>query len=497
MRAVLAGGATRRGLALFLVATACAVALEATGDRPQVRRTREPAVAGQFYPGDAETLRNMVGSFLDKAQRRSGPPAPLLLAPHAGYVFSGQVAADSFAQARIPFDRVFIVTANHNGRARYHGVSLDDAGTYRIPGSEIPVSRVVDELLEDDLFLVEPAANSMHMIEVELPFLTELARRNGGFRFEIVPMVLGTLSDEDIERVAAAIDAHAGRRPLFVFSLDLSHYYPYDVAERLDHGCLDALVAQDRARVARCTTDSTDRNSLLLIMLELARLRGLEPELITYKNSGDVSGDRSRVVGYGAVVFRPKVAGLTTELQSFLLDLSRRTLEQYVRSGRVYEPDPQVLAQMPRLRADGATFVTLEKHGRLRGCIGSLRAFRPLWRDVRDNTIAAASRDPRFPPVTEAELPDVSIELSLLEPPRPLAVPEPGAVARMLRPRKDGVILEYRGRRSTYLPEVWEQLPEPKLFLSSLCRKQGSPPDCWQQPEARFSVYGTFHFGPG
>ncbi len=491
----------RRAVVLCLVGAACVVALGADAEHGVSQRVREPVVAGRFYPGDAETLRRTVAGFLDKAERRSGSPAPLLLAPHAGYVFSGQVAANAFAQARTPFERVFVVTANHNGKARYHGVSLDDAGSYRIPGAEVSVSPVVADLLEDDLFTVQPAANSMHMIEVELPFLVELARRSGGGRFEIVPMVLGTLSDDEITQVAAEIDAHAGERPLFVFSLDLSHYYPYDVAVRLDRGCLDALIAKDREHVSHCITDSTDRNSLLLIMLELARLRGLEPELITYRNSGDVSGDRRRVVGYGAVVFRPepkaKATPIDARLQKYLLQLSRRTLEKYVRDRRIYEPDAATLDAFPRLRADGATFVTLEKHGRLRGCIGSLRAYRSLWRDVRDNTIAAALRDPRFPPVAASELADVTIELSLLDPPRRLAVPKPGAAARLLRPREDGVILEYRGRRSTYLPEVWDQLPEPELFLSSLCRKQGSPPDCWRRPEARFSVYGTFHFGPG
>ncbi len=459
-------------------------------------RVREPVVAGKFYPADAAELRKQVKEFLGRAERREGPPSRLLLVPHAGYVFSGQVAADAFAQAATDFERVFIVTANHNGKARYHGVSLDDADAYRIPGADVPVSPVVRKLLADDLFLVEPAANSMHMIEVELPFLVELKRRAGGGRFEIVPMVLGQLSDEEIVRVAEVIDAHAGEHPLFVFSLDLSHYYPYDVAVHLDRTCLDALVAQDRERVAKCTTDSTDRNSLLLIMLELARRRGLEPELVTYRNSGDVTGDKRRVVGYGAVVFRPGKR-LSAQEQSFLLELARQTLEAYVRERRVHVPDPSELAALPRLKAKGATFVTLEKNGRLRGCIGSLVATRPLWLDVRDNTIAAATRDPRFSPVRPPELDEITIELSVLEPPRPLEVAVPGKVIDLLRPGRDGVILEFHGRRSTYLPEVWEQLPDPVTFLSALCRKQGSPSDCWQRPEARFSVYETFHFGPG
>jgi AmmeMemoRadiSam system protein A len=136
-------------------------------------------------------------------------------------------------------------------------------------------------------------------------------------------------------------------------------------------------------------------------------------------------------------------------------------------------------ADEPWLRRSGASFVTLRRDGRLRGCIGTVRAFRPLGDDVRGNAVAAALRDPRFPPLSGGELPSTAIEVSLLSALAPVAAAsEEEAVAR-LRPRIDGVLLEAELWRATFLPQVWEELPEPRSFLRQLRRKAGLPGDAW------------------
>ncbi len=475
----------------------CAVTLGVCACRANPPKIRPPAVAGQFYPADPAKLEAAVKNFFEKAPRKPGERAEALLVPHAGYAFSGQVAADGFAQAPSDFSRVFILTANHNPGARYHGVSLDDSDIYHVPGADITVAPLTRKLIENPLFLVNEPANSMHMVEVELPFLVELGKQAGNEGFEIVPMVLGTLNDAEIVEIAEILHRQGGEKPLYVFSLDLSHYFPYERAVALDRSCLDALLAKDRARVSRCTTDSTDRNSLLLILLELARVRGLEPDLVTYKNSGDVTGETDRVVGYAAVAFRPSTSSLAPNERAALLDLARKTLTQFVTRRVTYSPSEEELKRFPSFYRARATFVTLKKGGFLRGCIGSLQPSRPLWLDVRENTIAAASQDRRFSPVTEEELGNITVEISILSPLRPLAVAPGEEVTRLLRPGIDGVVLSFRGHRSTYLPEVWEELPDAEEFLSRLCRKQGSPAGCWKSGEASFETYETVHLGPG
>lgn len=167
-----------------------------------------------------------------------------------------------------------------------------------------------------------------------------------------------------------------------------------------------------------------------------------------------------------------------TELGLTLLALARAAigerLEVPVRPGAVD-------THHARLREPGATFVTLTHEGRLRGCIGSLDAQRPLAVDVRTNAQAAAFRDPRFAPLSAAEFALTTVEVSLLTPPEPIAcVDEPGLLAQ-LRPGTDGLILHCEGCRATFLPQVWDSLPEPQRFVAELKRKAGLPPDFWHE----------------
>jgi len=143
------------------------------------------------------------------------------------------------------------------------------------------------------------------------------------------------------------------------------------------------------------------------------------------------------------------------------------------------------------LQETGASFVTLHRHGALRGCIGSLNARRPLGEDVAGNAVSAAFHDPRFPPLSRNEFPEIDIEVSLLSPPEEIFPADETALMAMLRPGEDGLILEYGAHRATFLPQVWEQLPNPALFLAHLKQKAGLPADFWH-PDMRFSRY-TVH----
>ncbi len=156
-----------------------------------------------------------------------------------------------------------------------------------------------------------------------------------------------------------------------------------------------------------------------------------------------------------------------------LLALARDIIGARFGEGRHPHADASWLAE------PAATFVTLTRHKELRGCIGSLEATRTLRADVEDNALAAAFRDPRFMPLTRAEYADTRIEISLLSPTEPLAAANEQQACELLRPGLDGVVFEYGRYRSTFLPQVWEQLPDAALFLSHLKRKAGLPPDFW------------------
>ena len=184
---------------------------------------------------------------------------------------------------------------------------------------------------------------------------------------------------------------------------------------------------------------------------------------------------------------------LDTETQRFLLELARSAIEKELTGSTSLAVSLEDAP--PALRADGASFVTLhQRSGALRGCIGSLVARRSLIEDVQANAKAAAFQDPRFPPLQEEELDDVVIEVSVLSAPAPLAYDGPEELIEKLRPNVDGVVLERGWHRATFLPQVWEQLPEPEKFLAHLCHKAGLPPDAWRNREVKISIYQVEKF---
>ncbi len=184
---------------------------------------------------------------------------------------------------------------------------------------------------------------------------------------------------------------------------------------------------------------------------------------------------------------------LSREERALLLELARHTILHALQG---IHQDPMDLKDFtPQLQAPGATFVTLHtRSGALRGCIGSLQARNPLIEDVRNNALAAAFEDPRFPAVTESELPGINIEISVLSSPQPLAYEDAEDLLHKLRPHIDGVVLESGWHRATFLPQVWEQLPLPVEFLSNLCYKAGIPGDAWRYAGVKISTYQVEEF---
>lgn len=183
---------------------------------------------------------------------------------------------------------------------------------------------------------------------------------------------------------------------------------------------------------------------------------------------------------------------LSNDEKKYLLKLARDTISNAL--NRLAEPAVDLDALTVNLLEPGASFVTLTRRGDLRGCIGSLEAHQSLALDVREHAYQAAFEDYRFPPLTRAELPDVQIEISRLTAPAELKYDAPGDLARVLTPGVDGVILQDGYRRATFLPQVWEQLPQSEDFLAHLCAKMGSPADAWEHKMLKVKTYRVEEF---
>lgn len=469
---------------LAMILSSCSCPLPPVDPRHQVR---EASAAGTFYPADPGALSAEVRRLLDAEARVTSHRVPIALAPHAAYFFSGQVAAASLRQLTPDFERVILLAANHNGEVDFDGLSVDRAARFAMPGFELPIDeRIVERLLRRPGFVDVPEAHQAYVIEVELPFLRALRPEP----FTIVPIMVGRLDRRGAREAARELARIADERTAFVFSLDMSHYHPDAEARALDTACLDALARMNGDDVARCQTDGTQ---MLLVMNELAARQGLTPRIVRYATSSEVpEGDATRVVGYGALVYEDRFE-LNAEEGRALLALARQALEAKLVRGDRPRLMPEIVERHPRLGVERAAFVTLEKASALRGCIGSLAASQPLAQDVLDNALRAALDDGRFSPVKGEELSEIEISISVLDTPRALS-PKPATPEKLLEllaRERPGVTLTFDGRRSTYLPSVWDALQDPERFLRSLCEKQRSPADCWRSPEAAFELYGS------
>ena len=429
---------------------------------------RPAAVAGMFYPGSAPELAREVESLLADAApvaRTATASAPkALIVPHAGYVYSGPVAASAYAllaPARDRIHRVVLLGPCH--RVAIRGLAVPLATGFATPLGTVPLDAALAQAV-----LVLPQVRQSdvphqleHSLEVQLPFLQSVLGR-----FELVPLAVGDASAADVAEVLERL--WGGPETLIAISSDLSHFHRYREAQAIDQATAGHILALDQLTSFDQACGALPINGLLAV----ARRRGLRIERVAQCNSGDTAGDKSRVVGYASfVLYEPDAEA--NDLGPALLVRARNAI-----AARLKQPT-QAEATHPALALPGATFVTLTQNGALRGCIGSLQAHRPLDQDVRANAVAAAFNDPRFPPLTAAELPHTRVEVSLLTAPVPMAFSSEADALRQLRPNVDGIIFSAGQRRSTFLPQVWEQLPEPRQFMAHLKQKAGLPADWW------------------
>ena len=433
-------------------------------------RVKLPNVAGMFYPGDGETLRRQVDAYLGRA--RAGGPAPkALIAPHAGYRYSGDIAASAHARLKPRAHEICRVVLL--GPAHYHpvqGVAVSGADSFQTPLGRVPVDTASVRRALEFAFVrrLDPAFEREHSLEVHLPFLMRVLPR-----FTIVPLLVGEAAPAEIDTLLEAL--WGGPETVVVISSDLSHYLDYESAQRVDAKTSQAIVALRHDDVGY---DQACGRHAVNGLLHLAKRRGLGARALDVRNSGDTAGPRDRVVGYGAYAFfEPEHETLGLEARRHLLGIAARSIRHGIEHGNACDVDLDRLP--PALRGRRAAFVTLEADRRLRGCIGSLEATRPLAADVAHNAHAAASADPRFPPVKEDELEGLHIKVSVLSPALPMRVESEAGLVASLRPGIDGLIITDGDKRATFLPSVWKGIPEPERFVRKLAGKAGWPEGHW------------------
>lgn len=438
---------------------------------------RPAAVAGIFYPSDPAELCHDIQAML--ACARNGEPELVpkaLIVPHAGYIYSGPIAAKAYALVSACADKIRrIVLLGPTHRVAVRGLALPGAEAFETPLGRVEVDLdAADDIAQLPQVSINPQAHALeHSLEVHLPFLQSLLPD-----FKLLPLAVGSATPEEVAEVLEAL--WGGPETLIIVSSDLSHYLPYEKARQVDKKTADDILHLEEPISHEQACGGTPINGLILV----AKRYGLAPHLLDLRNSGDTAGDKQRVVGYAAFAFTEEGEQLFPDVGKghALLTAARNAIAQNLGF------PVQSTEAAAELNEAGATFVTLMQYGRLRGCMGSLHAHRVLGEDVRQNALAAAFCDPRFAPLTTQEFADTQLEVSLLSPQQPIMFADEADALAQLRPHIDGLVFECGQYRSTFLPQVWAQLSQPKQFMADLKRKAGLPEDFWSS-EVRLYRY--------
>jgi AmmeMemoRadiSam system protein B/AmmeMemoRadiSam system protein A len=454
--------------------------------------------AGSWYSGDKDTLSRDIDDYLKKADLPKIDGEILgVICPHAGYAFSAPLAAYSYKLLTgRKYDAVILLGSTH--KYYFSGATVYNKGGFQIPLGELNVdSDIAAELLKVegvqanfDYFKGE------HSLEMQMPFLYKVLPNT-----PIVPVLFGDVKFDFIERMAAKlVDISAKKNILIVVSSDMSHYHPYDEANVLDLDTID-LIGQLRAAKLWTTRNVGEGRACGIagigVFLEYLNLRHARIEVLKHLNSGDTSGDKTKVVGYlsaaGMISNGPAAKeeamnefSLNGEEKKKLLEIARETLETYIRDKKI----PKYKITDANICQGRGAFVTLTKNGDLRGCIGRMAADEPLYQVISEMAIQAAVEDPRFPPVRENELKDITIEISVLTPMKPLKSLDDIVVGR------DGLLLRKGFNQGVFLPQVpGEQGWDKKAYLENLCYKAGlSDKNAYMDSDAKLSSFQAIVF---
>jgi AmmeMemoRadiSam system protein B/AmmeMemoRadiSam system protein A len=468
---------------------------------------RKPAVAGQFYPADPKALKAELSVLFANAEPAQVENVLAVISPHAGYVFSGEVAASSFNQVDPDkqYENIFILASSH--RMSFNGASIYSIGDYLTPLGKVSVNLDLAKKLVDgfDVFTsqTEPHIQE-HSLEVQLPFLQY--RLNKEFR--IVPIILGTQSPSTSKEIAEALRPYFNEKNLFVISSDFSHYPDYENACMVDKATADAIMTNspdeliktleknDRKGIGNLATSLCGWTSVLSLLYMTEKMEDVEFTAIEYKNSGDAEryGEKDRVVGYYSIVvsrmhknMKEEDFGLNQEEKKTLLHIARNTIEEYIRHNRVPDIDKKNLTQ--RLREPYGAFVTLKKDGMLRGCIGRFEASGPLYEVVQQLAVSSSTQDSRFPPVAPEEIDELEIEISVLTPLRRIHSIDEFELG------KHGIYIKKGFYSGTFLPQVATETGwSTEEFLGHCARDKAHIGwDGWKTAE--LYVYEAYIFG--
>ncbi len=462
---------------------------------------RHPAVAGAFYPADPVQLTKQIATFFAEAEKLSLKGRPIAaIAPHAGYMYSGRTAARAYKQLEgQSYDVVVVIAPSHT--VFFQGASVYSGGAYQTPVGVTEIDRDLSEAIADinpSVYLSNKghtggSVRGEHSLEVQLPFLQQVLGT-----FKLVAIVMGDQEEATCSALGEVLaSALEGKNSLIVASTDLSHFHQEKEARTLDGNIRKAIEKFNPEMLLSVLSsgrgEACGGGPVAATMMAARRLGGEDMVVTGYTTSGETTGDFSEVVGYLSAVIvsskevkkrdaamgapaKIKDLSLTDEDKTYLLDLARRSIQARLNN----EPIPKEEPPSRILKENRGAFVTIKIRGMLRGCIGLIRAARPLYETIIDMAQAAAFDDPRFAPLTSDEFENIEIEISALSPLVRVENLEEIKIGR------DGLMIVLGLHSGLLLPQVateynWDRT----AFLEQTCLKAGLPKNSYKEKEAQ------------
>lgn len=455
----------------YLVLSLLIIPIDCNGQEKSKKSVdRQPVAAGSFYPSDPVELKNQLSGFFKSTGKTTREDIAAIIVPHAGYVFSGQVAASAYSQLDPDkiYSQIFVIGTSHHVLLK--GASVYNQGNFLTPLGVVEVdTALTNELIrKNKLFEFVPEAHDKeHSIEVQLPFL-QFHMKN---KVKIVPIVIGTQSEATCKKLADVLKPYFNEKTLFIISSDFSHYPAYASAVLTDKTTGDAISTNSPVNFLKSIVKNESRNipnlatsccgwsSVLTLLYITSETKGIKVEHAKYANSGDTPyGDKQQVVGYHSFIFTRENQkdestnpgfSLSLEEKKKLLEIARLTIKSYLEKGGIPYINPSQFTG--NLQTPCGAFVTLNKNGQLRGCVGRFMATEPLYKVVQQMAIASAFEDTRFNTVSKDELKNIDMEISVLTPLKKISD------IKEFELGKQGIYMVKGSRSGTFLPQVAEQ----------------------------------------
>lgn len=440
------------------------------------------AFAGKFYPCDREKLDSLLENLLKQSVKDYRIKTRAIIVPHAGYMYSAKTATTAFQYIDTNTKNFFIIAPSHT--TNFSGLAVPSFDYFETPCGNIKVNKAliyeIAERKNADFF--DEAFEKEHSIEVELPFLKKISPDA-----QIVPVLYGKTDTETIAKLIDDYWINTGNS--FVISSDLSHFYSIKDVEKIDNYTAEMIETQN---INNFHPLQACGSTGITGLVQFCTKNNFSMIRTALTNSGETAGTTETVVGYGAWILteESKSNFIKNQFPDMVISICKESILAGIKTGNSLDVEEKLYPQV--FYESGACFVTITINERLRGCIGSIFAHKPLLNDLAQNAYKSAFADTRFTAITEEEFEHIKIAVSLLSEPQPLEFSDEEDLLSKIVPYKDGIIIQDNGHSAVYLPSVWVQLPDKKDFLNSLKQKAGLSPDYFSKTLKAYRFYTVY-----